>query len=81
MEIISESENLIFKAQILNYVRKIGIFGWRDRKSSPSRGALKALKSFFNTPGSKTHIKTFHNYAFGENFEFIQVKYPHTLHL
>ncbi|MDE6560111.1 MAG: hypothetical protein K2K75_01875 [Muribaculaceae bacterium] len=77
--LISESENPVFKAQILNYVRKIGIFGWRNRQSSPSRGALKALRSFVNTPGSQTHIKTFQNYAFGENFEFIQVKYPHTL--
>ena len=80
-KLISESENPIFKAQILNYVRKIGIFGWRDKQYSTSRGALKSLRSFVNTPGSQAHIKIFHNYAFGENFEFIQVKYPHTLHL
>ena len=80
-KLISESENPMFKAQILNYVRKIGIFGWRDRKSDIQGGAMKSLRSFVNTPGSQAGIKTFQNYAFGENFEFIQVKYPHTLHL
>ena len=79
--LISESENPMFKAQILNYVRKIGIFGWRDRKSNIRVGAMKSLRSFVNTPGSQAGIKIFQNYAFGENFEFIQVKYPHTLHL
>ncbi|MDE6522853.1 MAG: hypothetical protein K2L17_08555 [Muribaculaceae bacterium] len=80
-KLIAESENPVFKAQILNYVRKIGIFGWRDRKSDIQDGAMKSLRSFVNTPGSQAGIKTFHNYVFGENFEFIQVKYPHTLHL
>lgn len=71
----------MFKAQILNYVRKIGIFGWRDRQSSLQSGAMRSLRSFVNTPGSQAHIKTFHNYVFGEDFEFIQVKYPYTLYL
>lgn len=79
--LISENENPMFKAHILNYVRKIGIFGWRDRLSYSSRGALKSLRSFVTTPGSQAPIKTFNNYAFGENFEFIQVKYPQILHL
>ncbi|MDE6695482.1 MAG: hypothetical protein K2K25_01235 [Muribaculaceae bacterium] len=79
--LIFESENPMFKANILNYVRKIGIFGWRERQSSLSIGAMKSLRSFVNTPGSQAPIRTFHNYAFGENFEFIQVIYPHTLHL
>ena len=75
--LISESENPIFKAQVLNYVDKIGIFGWRDRNIGNPTMATRSMRGFTRTPSSAVGILKFPNYEFGESFDFIQVKYPH----
>ena len=76
-KLISESANPVFQANILRYVTKIGIFGWRDRENGNTTGAMRSPKAFTRTPSSTAGILRFSDYTFGENFNFIQVKYPH----
>ena len=78
--LISESENPIFHADILRYRKKIGIFGWRDRENRNTTGAMRSMNTFTRTPSSKVGISRFSDYAFGDNFDFIQVKYPYAFH-
>ena len=79
-KLLSENNNPVFKANILRFVRKIGIFGWRDRKDENKTGPMQSLRTFTRTPSSKSGISRYSNYVFGENFDFIQVKYPHVFH-
>lgn len=79
-ELISESDNPVFQANVMRYVSKIGIFGWRDRKNGNNTGAMRSPRAFTRTPSSKAGISRYSNFVFGENFDFIQVKYPHVFH-
>lgn len=73
---ISKSENPVFKAYVLQFVEKIGIFGWRERKVVCRRGASDSMQRFSRVPGYDSSINVYPCYLFGENFRFIQVKYP-----
>lgn len=76
-KLLSESDNPVFQVNVLRYVRKIGIFGWRDRRNRNNMGAMRSPRSFTRTPSSEAGISRYSNYTFGENFDFIQVRHPH----
>lgn len=76
-KLLSESDNPVFYLNVMCYTRKIGLFGWRNSEGGNSTGAMRSLRAFTRTPSSKTGISRYSNYTFGENFDFIQVKYPH----
>lgn len=75
-EVIKESDNPVFTSYVLQFVEKIGIFGWRDRRPSSQTGAQRAMRNFMRTPGSEAGIKRYEDFVFGEKFDFIQVKHP-----
>lgn len=80
-KLLSESDNPVFQVNVLRYVRKIGIFGWRDRQSvTNNTGAMRSPRSFTRTPSSEAGISRYSNYTFDENFDFIQVRHPHVFH-
>lgn len=77
-EAIYNSDNPIFRAYVLQFVEKIGIFGWRERNNSATQkhGASRSMRQFSRTPGSQSSITTYSAISFGEHFNYIQVKHP-----
>ncbi len=77
-EAIYNSDNPIFRAYVLQFVEKIGIFGWRESNNSATQkhGASRSMRQFSRTPGSQSSITTYSAISFGEHFNYIQVKHP-----
>ena len=68
-EAIYNSDNPIFRAYVLQFVEKIGIFGWRESNNSATQkhGASRSMRQFSRTPGSQVDLicdNTIHNTYF-----------------
>lgn len=76
--VLKESHNPVFYNFALQFIEKIGIFGWRDRGEihNTSKGGMSAMLSFSRTPGSASGISKFTEYTVDGVLTFIQVKYP-----
>lgn len=74
---LMSSDNPVFYNFALQFAERIGIFGWRDRVNyNPSKGGMRAMRSFTRTPGSASGISKFSEYTVDGVMSFIQVKYP-----
>lgn len=73
---IVKNENPALMTHIYQYIKKSALFGWRERRSNLHNAAIRNMERFGRTPGCASGISVYPQYAFGEIFEFVQIKYP-----
>lgn len=78
-QLIKDSHIPTFSISVLQFVRKLGVFGWRDRSVANDNHVPMAMRNFVRTPGSIAAVTRYPQFIFGESFEFIQVKHPAVL--
>lgn len=74
---ILSCHNPMFSLFVLNFRKRIGIFGWRNPSMNQTQDKASAnMQKFGQTPTSGAKILKVDGLSFGENFDFYQVNYP-----
>ena len=70
----------VLDVNILTYLSRYGVFGWREKNEPVDDQVLEFLADFIDTPSAAEPIMYTQDFVLGHNFSFIQVKYLYVLH-
>lgn len=68
--------NILLTAEIMTYPSRLGIFGWREKRQTPTDHAMIAMEDFITTPSSEEKVLISLLTIMSHQFSFVQVRYP-----